>query len=209
MKRFILPVLLFGAIVGCQGPMGNDGFTGATGSQGPAGVNGNGYLPGLACNVYSVLASDERGTISWNALLTEGTLKFSTVLSGFNVPNESSNSVFASFTAAQQALIGTTNYALDCSGLIDVPASGTYNIMLASDDGSQVVIDNTVIDNMPQLQAMSSVTHSVYLYAGLHRINVMYFQGPPTNLGLQLSWKGPANDGLGTMSIIPSSVLQH
>lgn len=37
MGKFIIPLLLFGAIVACQGPMGDTGFTGA---QGPAGITG-------------------------------------------------------------------------------------------------------------------------------------------------------------------------
>jgi len=37
MKRFIMPAILFGAIVACQGPIGD---TGSTGAQGPAGLTG-------------------------------------------------------------------------------------------------------------------------------------------------------------------------
>src|SRR5271166_1228140 len=125
----------YGGIVYNSTPICN----GATGNQGPQGNVGqagtNAFTSGLTCGVYSVNTSDENGTVNWNTLLTDGNLKFTTVLSQFNVPNESSNDIFASFTAQQQALIGYTNYALDCSGYINIAETGNYTFTLGSDDG--------------------------------------------------------------------------
>ena len=80
---------------------------------------------------------------------------------------------------------------------------------MSSDDGSELIVDNNVEINMPDAQAYSSASATVTLYSGLHRINVFYFQGPPTMIGLTLSWQGPTNDGLGTLSPIPASAFTH
>lgn len=197
---------------GGTGPQGNPGSPGAPGTNGhngTNGTNGNGYLPGLECNVYSIRQADENGTVSWPTLFTNGTLKFTTVLEKFNVPNESNNNIFSSFTAAQQAMLGYADYAIDCNGFIDIPATGQYEFTLGSDDGSALILDEQLVLNMPVLQPYATKSVSLPLYSGLHRINVLYFQGPPVMIGMQLFWKGPANDGLGSQAIIPAAAFQH
>jgi len=204
--------------VGPQGPQGN---TGATGSQGPQGVAGpqgptgatgaagNGYKPGLECNVYDVVQADTTGSVDWDKLFTDGTLKFTAVLKTINTPNQADTSPFAGFTAAQMALIGDTYFALDCSGWLDVPATGDYTLTLGSDDGSALVLNDSMVINMDQAQAFASKSVTLPLYSGLNRINVLYFQSLATNDGLQLSWQGPANEGLGAQEIIPAANLFH
>ncbi len=200
---------------GSTGPQGSTGNTGpqgpqgATGNTGPQGSTGNGYQQGLLCDVYSIKQEDEIKDLNWYNLLSDGTLKFSTSLSNFNIPNQSANNVFASFTLAQQELIGHTNYAIDCEGYLNVPESGNYVLTQGSDDGSLVSLDNTILINMSQLQSFNSSTVNVTLLAGMHKVNLIYFQGPQTNIGLQLSWKGPANQNLGSSAIIPASAFQH
>lgn len=194
---------------GTTGGVGTSGPQGNTGATGQAGANGNGLNPGLLCDVYKIKQADENGTVNWNTLLADGTLEFTAVLTNFNVPNQSSNDIFANFTSAQQALIGNTDYSLDCSGFVNVPETGAYNLTLGSDDGSELALDNSVVVNMPQLQSFATKSANVNLFAGLHKINVLYFQGPATNIGLQLSWSGDANQGLGASALIPSSAFTH
>jgi hypothetical protein len=50
---------------------------------------------------------------------------------------------------------------------------------------------------------------NVSLFAGPHKFNLLYFQGPATNIGLEVDWQGPSNAGLGTMGIIPSSAFTY
>jgi hypothetical protein len=156
------------------------------------------------------LAKDYASAVNWDVLFSDGTLQFSTVLANFDVPNEVDTNIFEGFTAAQQALVGVSNYALDCSGYINIPETGLYSFSQYSDDGSELAINNTVLINMPQAQSFAGTTVSnVQLFSGLNRINVLYFQGPVTNIGLELSWQGPANAGLSASQIVPASAFTH
>lgn len=190
---------------------GQNGINGANGSSGATGQPGTPAInPGLQCSVYSILASDYSSTVSWAKLLSDGTLKFSTVFSNFNVSNEVDTTLFTGFTAAQQALVGISNWALDCNGFINIPESGNYQFNLGSDDGSELAINNTVLINMPQPQSYNSQTSSVvYLYKGEQYFNLLYYQGPVTNLGLTLKWQGPSNAGLGIMQVVPASAFTY
>jgi hypothetical protein len=118
--------------------------------------------------------------------------------------------LFEGFTQAEQNLVGTTNFALDCSGYLTVPEDGLYAFTLTSDDGSEFVIDDTPVINMPNTQAATSGSATnVSLYSGRHSVNMLYYQSLATNVALNLQWSGPANAGLGTMSTIPASYFSH
>jgi hypothetical protein len=221
---FVISIMLAGCgypTQGSQGIQGDTGAVGAIGSQGQAGVtgsqgmagspgaDGNGFTPGLQCGVYSIIQADTTGTVNWDKLFSDATLQFTTILANFNIPNEVDTVPFATFTTAQQALIGDTYYALDCSGFITIPETGEYTFTQGSDDGSALVIDDNLLINMPVAQPFSSTSVTVSLYSGQHRINVLYFQSLPTNVGLQLFWQGPNNIGLGSITLVPSSALMH
>jgi hypothetical protein len=204
---------------GAKGSTGSTGAVGATGAAGSNGTNGTngatgsagaGFNAGLQCDFYTVLASDESSPVNWDKMLGDGTYQFTTTLSNFDVLNQSSTDIFPGLTLAQQTQLGYVNYALDCSGYINFPETGDYSFNLASDDGSEVAIDDNVIINMPELQAMTSQTvTNVSLFSGRHKFNLIYFQGPPVMIGLILQWQGPTNQGLGTMSVIPASAFSH
>lgn len=198
---------------GSSGVQGNTGSTGASGSQGATGAsgsNGNGFNSGLSCDVYSVQAADETNNLNWLKLFSDGVYKFTFTTPNLNVANQSNLNTFPGFTASEQTSVGNTNYALDCNGFLDVPEYASYSFNLGSDDGSQLSIDNTTIINMNQDQAYSSMTATgVVLTSGLHKVNVVYFQGPAVMIGLTLSWQGDANQNMGSMSVIPTSALSH
>jgi len=195
---------------GPTGPQGSTGSNGTNGSNGSNGTNGNGFNPGLECDVYSIQSGDwSNPPVNWDKMLSDGTLAFTVVEPNFNTPNESDVNPFQGFTAAQQAALNEVNFALDCSGYINIPETNSYSFTLDSDDGSELSINNTVLINMPQGQSYTGTTVSVQLNSGLNKINVLYFQGPQTNQGLTLYWQGPSNQGLGTLEVIPSSAFTH
>jgi len=171
--------------------------------------------PGVSCDVYSIpdgtyIAPQGYYTVvNWDTMLAAGTYQFNTTLANFDTPNESDTTLFQSFTPAEQAQIGVTNFALDCQGYLNIPETGEYYLTLGSDDGSELLIDNAIVINMPQAQAFASQTAAINLTAGLHKINVLYFQGPATNQGLELSWEGPSNQDLGLITTIPASAFSH
>lgn len=220
---------------GATGAVGAIGATGPTGATGVAdtscaavattgGVNlvcgsnapvflasgTNSIQNGVLCTAYSILPSDYTSTVNWSQMLNDGTQKFSTVMANFNVPNEADTALFEGFTTAEQSLVGQSNWALDCEGFLNVPETGSYIFNLSSDDGSQFLINNQILINMPQSQVYSSATSSaITLYEGPQHINVLYFQGPVTNIGLTLQWQGPKSAGLSTMSVIPNSAFTY
>jgi hypothetical protein len=223
---------------GATGANGLNGANGATGQNGTNGTNCSAISvsggvnlvcgsnapvfvassvsqidPGIMCTAYSILTKDystSPGSVNWAQMLNDGTEQFSTMLSNFNVANQSDTVLFPGFTNAEQALVGQTNWALDCYGFLNVPETGGYTFQLSSDDGSQLVINNTVIINMSQAQAYASTTSSeVTLFAGPQQINLLYFQGPQTNVGLTLKWQGPTSAGLSTLSVIPASAFTY
>ena len=51
----------------------------------------------------------------------------------------------------------------------------------------------------------TATSASIRLNAGLNRINVIYYQGPQSQIALQLKWSGVNL----TEQVIPSSVLSH
>lgn len=211
-KSFILLPILALILTACNPLTPQDGTVSSSDSSTPAVTPPPMLVPlnqGLSCNVYSIQAADYSGSVSFPKMFADGVFRFATVLQNFNVPNESSNNVFASFTAAQQALVGTTNYAIDCAGSLNVPAYGTYILTLGSDDGSALILDYQTVINMPQAQSYATKSASIVLQQGLNPIEILYFQGPATQIGLQLSWQGPSNLGMGTLTIIPATALSH
>ena len=73
------------------------------------------------------------------------------------------------------------------TGRFYAPVAGEYTWGLQSDDGSRLWIDNkTVIDN-DGVHGFAGKSGTCTLTAGPHDIAVWYFQGPPTEIGLQLS----------------------
>lgn len=97
------------------------------------------------------------------------------------------------------------HYSLRITGKLDCPSEGYYWFQLESDDGAGLAIDETVVVDANYPKAYSPEHGVVALAAGLHDIELRYFQrsGPA---GLRLSWKRPGDDD---WSVIPQSYLQY
>jgi hypothetical protein len=68
---------------------------------------------------------------------------------------------------------------------------GEYRFFVLSDDGARLYIDNLpIIDNDGQHQPRIKAAPTKML-AGLHRMRVSYFQGPPTGVALELAVQPP------------------
>ena len=95
------------------------------------------------------------------------------------------------------------DFAIRLRGKLKIETAGTYTFTLSSDDGSKLYINGSLIIDNDGLHTMTSRHGSVMLTAGLHDVEVQYFQGPRTHIGLQWFWHPPD----GANQIVPPEVL--
>ncbi|WP_144669040.1 PA14 domain-containing protein [Dokdonia sp. Hel_I_53] len=76
------------------------------------------------------------------------------------------------------ASIGATNdtYGLRFKGYFNITTAGTYTFYLSSDDGSKLSIDSAQIVINDGLHAVTTVAGNKYLEAGLHAIEILFFE---------------------------------
>ena len=79
-------------------------------------------------------------------------------------------------------------YAFAFDGYVQIPETNVYTFYLASNDGSKLVIDNQKVLDNDGLHYLVEKGFDVALSAGLHKIEVQYFQNAG-NDGLILEWK--------------------
>ena len=71
-------------------------------------------------------------------------------------------------------------------GTFETKKAGTYKFKLSSDDGSSLWIDGKQVIDNDGVHGVSEVEGEVELTAGRHAMKVWYFQGPATEIALQL-----------------------
>ena len=86
-------------------------------------------------------------------------------------------------------------FAIRYTGEINIKAyqEGEYAFRLTSDDGSRLIIDNTIVINNDGVHATASATGSVFLSAGIHKMTIDYFQGPRLYVALIFEVKSPGS----------------
>ncbi|HYK45790.1 MAG TPA: OmpA family protein [Parafilimonas sp.] len=93
---------------------------------------------------------------------------------------------------------GVTNryewFGIIYTGTFEIPKAGVYTWTTTSDDGSILWIDDKLVIDNDGVHGFNSVDGDVELTAGMHRLKLWYFQGPATEIGLQLFIKPPAED---------------
>lgn len=82
-------------------------------------------------------------------------------------------------------------FALDARAKLIVGTAGQYNFRLLSDDGAILFIDGNMIINHDGQHSPSSKQGGANLNAGSHDLRIQYFQGPATEIALQLFWTPP------------------
>lgn len=197
-----------GAVIQCGDGTTSSVANGSTGATGATGADGKDLTlkKGLLCSVYdSNVVNRSSGLIT---ILAGATPKFTKVIELFNVGDSLAANGFPKFTAAEQALIGTEDYALDCDGYINIPVSNYYNFKLLSDDNARLAINSVTLINMDVLQPPTwGSSSSTLLYKGLNKINILYYQGPLTQIALKLQIQGVSSSGLSTLQDVPGSLL--
>lgn len=202
------PVFLANGAVGPQGVPGIPGAPGQQGLPGRDGLNGqdgeDAFLPGVSCNVHNLANWD--GVTNILTVLAASAPAGNFTLANFNVGDSPSANGFPGMPTSLQNAVGLEGYALDCYGYLNVETSGMYTFKTLSDDGVRLVIQDQVIINNPGLHAPTTdVSASRELQRGPNKINMIYYQGPHTQIALQLKWSGPNL----AEQVVPAARLTH
>ncbi len=116
-------------------------------------VNATGVKPGLKVSLYNgnwdKLPDFEKLTPARTGIVSQIDLSFSKV---------------------------TQNFGLTFDGYLDIPATGIYQIILSSDDGGRITLDNKMLIDYDGIHGAGEMKASAALAKGLHPIRVIYFQ---------------------------------
>lgn len=82
-------------------------------------------------------------------------------------------------------------FALDIRFTVNIPGDITMDLLLLSDDGAILNVDDEEVINNDGIHAPEPVMATVKLAKGLRNFRVRYFQGPAPDLALALLWKKP------------------
>jgi len=93
-------------------------------------------------------------------------------------------------------------FSVRWTGFITVGRSGLYNFATASDDGSQLFIDNRVVVDNGGLHGLTSRSGAIELDSGSHRVELRYVQFAAVS-ALDWSWGREGAD----LSPVPASAL--
>jgi hypothetical protein len=160
--------------------------------------------PGLLCNVHNL--ANWNGVTNILSVLSASAPVGSFILPNLSVGNSPSSGGFPGMPSSLQSIVGLDGYALDCTGYIDIPTSGMYTFSMLNDDGVRLVIDEKIVISSPALQAPTTNTSlSVEMHKGRRSFNVIYYQGPHTQIALRLQWSGPHTP----LAVVPSSAFSH
>jgi|GEM_PF-1713240 len=94
------------------------------------------------------------------------------------------------------------NFAFKYDGYVKIAETGIYTFTLASDDGSELFIDDKLVVDNNGRHGLLAKSGQVNLAAGFHRITVTYFDAGG-GAKLELKYKGPAV----SEQAVPASVL--
>lgn len=104
-----------------------------------------------------------------------------------NIENQSFNRGFPGVTDRFEY------FAIDYMGKFYIKESAEYCFKLGSDDGSKLIIDDSLLINNDYQHALVYKSACRYLTKGIHKIEVQYFQGPREEVALKLTFKKKEN----------------
>ena len=96
------------------------------------------------------------------------------------------------------------DFAIRFSGSINITEEAEYDLCLHSDDGSQLLLENTVVvDNDGVHDAAVETCELVYLAPGEYLLEIRYFQASGPTLTMHFAWAINGGDKV----IVPTEVL--
>ena len=130
------------------------------------------------------------------------------------LPNFSSLTPYLSSTTADVNVVSTNgNFATSgraddvgalYRGWVNIPTAGAWTFFTSSDDGSRLLIGNTVVVSNDGLHGMVEQSGTILLGAGRHAIRIEFFERTG-GAGMVASWQGPAV----AKAVMPASALFH
>ena len=95
------------------------------------------------------------------------------------------------------------NFALRFRGQLLIQRTGRYDFALIADDGVQLWIDGRLVIDHDGIHQATYRSSSIALTAGLHRVEIRYFQGPRFHIALQWFYTPPGQPS----QIVPSGII--
>ncbi|MBQ6137936.1 MAG: hypothetical protein IJI73_11270 [Kiritimatiellae bacterium] len=95
-------------------------------------------------------------------------------------------------------------FACRLTGMVDVPADGTYEFFLTSDDGVRLLLDGALVLSDPSPHQERTRSESVALTAGWKTVEILYYENAGSE-ALKLEWSGP---GL-AREVVPAEAFCH
>lgn len=99
----------------------------------------------------------------------------------------------------------TNGFAIKYTGSFDVQTGSTYTFYLTGDDGAALYIDGALVIDNDGLHAAKTLTGSVQVQAGVHDIEVRYFERGGQS-SLKLEWDGAGTNGREVMYFGPQEI---
>ena len=173
-------------------------------------ISARGFIDGKACTdlvetTYTQFTEEDFG-VSLDPGQTQQGLNYSYYHGDYTQLDDISDSVLVSKYIASNFTLDVRErdrgFAVRFSGLIDIPQDGSYTFETTSDDGSRLLIGDTLVVDNDGLHGMTPVSGTIPLKAGMHPIRVDYFNSRGSR-GLETTWTGPAFDE----QTIPDAVL--
>lgn len=84
-------------------------------------------------------------------------------------------------------------FGLDIRFTVNLPEEATWDLLLLSDDGAILTIDDVEIIDHDGVHGASALTAQVKLAKGARNFRVRYYQGPGGEIALMLAWKKPGD----------------
>ena len=130
---------------------------------------------GLAGKIYA-LAENTQSLPDFDTMQSLGTIYTKEI----NIPNRSWTEGFPGVTDRFEW------FGIEYKGSFTVRKAGHYTFTISSDDGSKLFIDGKLIIDNDGLHSQSAKSGEIDLDRSTHTIKIQYFQGPRTEIGLQL-----------------------
>lgn len=143
------------------------------------------HISGLSCKVYDLQSTQPSSLPNFSLLTPISTI----VTEQLNSPSQSyNNSLIPIFPVSLQYL--KTWYGVVCDGIWSSIKAEASTISLGSDDGSKLFLDGSLVINNDGLHGPTTVTHSITTQIKDYQVHVEYFQGPASQIQLELQIKG-------------------